>query len=141
MRYEVAEYYNSLRLSIPKLIELGRGHKYKVSKGQIEAACEYVYLQIHEKGFDTRRVKLAKYILNQATKIKHGNYYKINTGDPVLLDDITAIRSLEANLGAAHEEIEVTTQDMFKHKRYALYWQIALYLGCIVSFIIGNMRI
>ena len=134
MRFEVLDYYNSLRLSIPVLIDCGKERRYRVTKDQVEAACEFVYLQIHEKGFDpfAPGLKLGPYILNRAKKIRMGHYYKVNLGDPVLLNDLTAIKTLENNL--LQNNIDKAN---LRDRLYRWQFSFAMLLTLIVSVILN----
>jgi len=132
MRPEVIDYWNNLHLDIPNLIDRGKGYRWRVKKRQVEAACEFVYLQIHEEGLDPfdGHIKLPAYILNRARKIRMGHYYKVNLGDPVLLDDLTAIRTLEHNLLVANTALLTTLDKLFLWKAIA----VTIFVG--LSFVI-----
>jgi len=135
MRHEAIEYCNSIRLNIPALIDRGKEHKYRVNKRQVEAACEYLYLQVRDHGFDpfAPGLRLPVYVLNRAKKIRLGRYYKVNKGDPILLDDLTALTTLSRNLLNAN-----TVNLDIKHKLFV--WRLYfLLLSSGVTGVILNM--
>ena len=103
MKQEVIDYYQTQGYHVPDMIDRGKGAKWRVKPKQVEMACEYTYLQI-KQGLEIARIDLARYTLNKAKQLRIGRYYKVNLGDPVLLDDLTAIHTLEDNLLAANEE-------------------------------------
>ena len=132
MRYEVIDYYQSQGYAIPDIIERGATDpKWHVNQKQVESACEYVYLQI-QKGVVVERIDLGRYTLNKARQLRIGNYYRVNLGDPVLLDDLTAIKTLENNL----LQNNIDKADL-RDRLYRWQFSFAMLLTLIISIILN----
>ena len=101
MRFEAIDYYKERGYQIPDMIDRGKNPRYHVSQKQVESACEHIYLQL-QNGLRVKKFDLGRYTLNYAKMLRVGHYYKVNLGDPVLLDDLTAIKTLESNLEKAN---------------------------------------
>ena len=131
MRFDAIDYYKNLGYHIPDMIDRGKGPRYKISKKQVESACEYVYLQL-QNGLRVHRFDLARYTFNYAKMLRVGHYYKVNLGEPVLLDDLTAIKTLEGNLEKANIDNLMAGFRLFTWKL-----EFMLLSSCVIAVILN----